>query len=99
MKNKKGFLVLGVQLVNVSAGVLAFSLVKVSLCAALVAAAWHIPAWEKAKLNHTEESYQASKMWPQQLFAKLPGGDYVAPKVEESHVGGHLRAELLALQK
>lgn len=42
---------------------------------ALVAAAAHIPAWEKAKAEHTEVAYQAQKMWPQQLFAKLPGGD------------------------
>lgn len=39
------------------------------------AAVWHIPAWNEAKKNGTTAAYQAQKMWPQQLFAKLPGGD------------------------
>jgi hypothetical protein len=39
-----------------------------------LACIWHIPAWEKAKANHTEATYQAQEMWPQQLFDKLPGG-------------------------
>jgi hypothetical protein len=37
----------------------------------IIAAIWHIPAWEQAKANHTEAAYQAQQMWPQQFFAKL----------------------------
>lgn len=58
----------------------------------LVAAVWHVPAWTKAKKEGTTAQYQAQKMWPQEVFAKLPGGDNykgrandvsVAPNVEE----------------
>lgn len=36
---------------------------------------WHIPAWQDAKATGTTQAYQSQKMWPQQWFAKLPGGD------------------------
>lgn len=36
---------------------------------------WHIPSWTEAKKNGTTAQYQAQQMWPQQWFAKLPGGD------------------------
>ena len=40
-----------------------------------LACIWHIPAWQKAKAEGKTAEYQAQKMWPQQWFAKLPGGD------------------------
>ena len=40
-----------------------------------LACLWHIPAWQDAKATGTTAQYQSQKMWPQQLFAKLPGGD------------------------
>lgn len=39
-----------------------------------VAALWHIPAWSKAKKEGKTAEYQKQKMFPQELFAKLPGG-------------------------
>lgn len=64
MKNKKGVLVAEV----ICAQLFIF---------AFVAAAWHIPAWSKAKADHKEAQYQSQKMWPQQDIAKWPGGaDY-----------------------
>lgn len=62
MKNKKGV-------------VLPLLLVQVCIGGAVAAAVWHIPAWSKAKAEHKEAEYQSQKMWPQQEFAKLPGGE------------------------
>jgi len=48
---------------------------KVLWAALIVACAWHIPAWEKAKDNHTEATYQMQQMWPQPFFGtqnKMP---------------------------
>ena len=42
---------------------------KAAFAAIMLAAIWHIPAWEQAKDNHTEAIYQAQQMWPQQLFS------------------------------
>lgn len=44
-----------------------------------VACVWHIPAWEKAKSEGSDARaiYQAQKMWPQQVFDKLPGNHTV----------------------
>lgn len=63
MKNKKGIVLPAVVLFQVAFAVVA------------LAAVYHIPSWEQAKKNHTEAAYQAQQMWPQQWFAKLPGGD------------------------
>ncbi len=41
----------------------------------VIACVWHIPAWSKAKAEGKTAEYQAQKMWPQQEFAKLPGGN------------------------
>lgn len=39
------------------------------LTAAIVLpAAWHAPAWNQAKINHTEAAFQTQQMWPQQFF-------------------------------
>ena len=74
-------------------------IVRAAFAACVIAAVWHIPAWGKAKANGTEAQYQAQQMWPQQLFAKLPHGNYayVDPKATTPS-GGHLRASLLAMQ-
>lgn len=50
-------------------------IVHVVGAALLVACIWHIPAWQEAKKNGTTAQYQAQKMWPQQFFSTLPGGD------------------------
>lgn len=63
MKNKKGEVLVAV------------AVIQIAMAGALGAAFWHVPAWSKAKANHTEAAYQSQKMWPQQWFAKLPGGD------------------------
>lgn len=71
MKNKKGIIIGGLSISGVALGfTAAYSIV-------MGAAFWHVPAWEKAKASgpDAEKAYQAQKMWPQQLFAKLPGGD------------------------
>ena len=47
---------------------------KIAAGAILLAAVWHIPAWDTAKASHTEAAYQAQEMFPQQLADKLPGG-------------------------
>lgn len=74
--NNKGHAFLGLVSAKMGAsaglGMLGFKLAFMGIAAACI---WHIPAWEKAKANHTEKEYQAQKMWPQQWFAKLPGGD------------------------
>lgn len=77
MKNKKGHVILGVAFMHMNmaaATALSFKAAGLALVAACI---WHIPAWEKAKAAGPEarKAYQAQKMWPQQLFAKLPGGD------------------------
>lgn len=62
MKNKKGFLIVPL-------------LFQIAFGATGIACLWHIPAWSKAKAEGKTAEYQAQKMWPQQEFAKLPGGD------------------------
>lgn len=37
---------------------------KAAFAAIVIAAVWHIPAWEHAKDTHTEATYQAQPMWP-----------------------------------
>lgn len=59
MKNEKGFVIIPV--------VLAF---QIGFGIIGIACIWHIPAWTKAKHDHTEAAYQAKQMWPQQVFAK-----------------------------
>jgi len=72
--NKKGHLILGVAYLHLTgAASTALTANAVALALATVCM-WHIPAWEKAKANHTEAAYQSQEMFPQQLFDKLPGG-------------------------
>lgn len=68
MKNKRGTALLFPLAIPVVFGF------HVAFTCLTAAAVWHIPAWEKAKKNGTEVAYQAQQMWPQQWFAKLPGG-------------------------
>ena len=62
MRNKKGVVVVAAVVFQAAFGIAALSAIA------------HVPAWTKAKANHTEAAYQAQQMWPQQFFAKLPGG-------------------------
>lgn len=70
MKNKKGLV-----------GLIFFSMLVPMAAGTFLAAAWHIPAWEQAKAQGKEAEYQAQAMWPQQMFAKLPGGYAYEPRV------------------
>lgn len=63
MKNSKGIVYAAV------------AAIQIAMAGAVGAAIWHVPAWSQAKATHTEAAYQSQKMWPQELFAKLPGGD------------------------
>lgn len=63
MINKKGFVPVTLLMVKYS-----FILIG-------VACLWHVPAWTKAKAEGKTAEYQAQKMWPQQEFDKLPGGN------------------------
>ena len=59
--------------------------IQILIGCTMLAAVWHIPAWSKAKAEGKTAEYQAQKMWPQQIFAKLPGGDSHKPNaIEES---------------
>ncbi len=49
--------------------------------ATALACIWHVPAWSKAKANHTEAQYQSQVMWPQVPLSMLPGGDAPAHTV------------------
>ena len=74
---------------------------KVAFIALALAAAWHIPAWDKAKDANTEAAYQKQEMWPQQLFDKLPGGtpgrtNGVVTPVQTASVGGYWEGKMLA---
>ena len=62
MKNKKGFLVLGLAALPFT-----FAVMAMSIGAACI---WHIPAWTKAKKEHKEAQYQSQKMFPQGKFGK-----------------------------
>lgn len=64
MKNEKGSLFLGIGLVHVGAATLVSSIFKLGFIALLAACVWHIPAWSKAKHNHTEAQYQSQRMFP-----------------------------------
>lgn len=70
--NKKGNVIIGLALSHVSSAVLTATIFKMAFIALAVTVAWHIPAWEKAKDNHTEDIYQSQQMWPQQIFYKIP---------------------------
>lgn len=72
--NKKGHVILGVAYLHLNTAAATALSFKFAFMAIAAACIWHIPAWDKAKANHTEAEYQAQQMWPQQLFAKLPGG-------------------------
>lgn len=74
MKNKKGHVILGLAYTHFGATALTFTVAKGIGMLLVAACVWHIPAWEKAKANHTEAEYQSKEMFPQQLFDKLPGG-------------------------
>jgi len=53
-------------------GIVGFVVVMyIAFGGAVAAALWHIPAWTKAKQNHTEAQYQAQKMFPQEQITKL----------------------------
>lgn len=56
----------------------------------MLACAWHIPAWEKAKDagGDAPSIYQAQKMWPQNIACKLPGGD-CTPNMSIKYVTGN----------
>ena len=96
IKNEKGIVALPfplpVTIAAVSAtktGVACVVAFKSLFSIVLLAAIWHIPAWDKAKQNHTEVQYQASEMWPQQVFDKLPGGGSHAITMVSGGNGGN----------
>lgn len=66
MKNKKGFAYF-LPVTVLGAFHLAFLAIG-------LAAVWHIPAWTKAKHDHTEAAYQAQPMWPQTQIAQFANG-------------------------
>ena len=62
---------------------------KIAWGAIVLACIWHIPAWDVAKANGTEKAYQAQQMFPQELFAKLPGGNIVVHPTVVAPTGGY----------
>lgn len=71
MKNEKGSASILVLVASHGFAVSSVIAFKIAFAAVALAAIWHIPAWEEAKKNHTEEIYQAQQMWPQQFFNKI----------------------------
>lgn len=72
MGNKKGhayLLVLAAVPGPIAAMTITVAAFKVAFAVIALAAIWHIPAWEQAKDSHTESTYQAQQMWPQELFS------------------------------
>lgn len=90
MKNKKGHVILGLSYVHLGSSVLTITAFKIAFMAIVAACVWHIPAWERAKATHTEAEYQAQKMFPQQLFDKLPGVHNKTVVIEKSGNEGNL---------
>jgi len=99
MKNKKGHVLLGVAYTHLGGTVLTLTIVKAIGMALVAACVWHIPAWEQAKANGTEAAYQAQQMWPQQLFAKLPGGNAPTKTVVVEPRGGYWEGKVIAKNK
>lgn len=64
MNNNKGHVFLGLMYAHAGCAVVTVTAFKLAFMAIALAAIWHIPAWEKAKANHTEAIYQAQPMWP-----------------------------------
>lgn len=73
MNNEKGHVYLaGLAYGHLGASTVALIAFKIAFMSIATACIWHIPAWEKAKDNHTEAIYQSQQMWPQQVFNRIP---------------------------
>ena len=70
--NNKGWIhhVVLTSMVSAGGGTTAAGIIMGSLltAASILPAAWHVPAWTKAKSNHTEAIQQTKQMWPQRFF-------------------------------
>ena len=89
INNQKG--ILGITALAATPGFAASFVLGFKIAAGVIALAciWHIPAWDVAKANGTEKAYQAQQMFPQELFAKLPGGNIVVHPTVVAPTGGY----------